>query len=93
LNDKVIRVEKAENVNKVFYKEKLIGVYIDGDTNSVADVIDLALDECLERKATQLEKQLPPLLQKLMEECYRLGYNRKPANQSGIFNDILNVFF
>ena len=92
MSEKVITVEKCENMNKVFYREKLVGVYVDGDTKSVAEVIDLALDECVERKAKQVENQLVPLVQRLMQECYKAGYNRRPAKQDGILTEIMDLF-
>ena len=84
MTNRVITIKKAGNMNNVMYKDVLVGCFEDGDTETLAMIIDRAIDVYIERRNPEiLEVGL-----KLLTVGYDMGKKGQPK---GLLTKLVNT--
>lgn len=55
MSNRVITIKKVGTVNNVMYRDVLVGSFQDGDNDTLAMIIDRAVDIYIERRAPDLK--------------------------------------
>lgn len=87
MTNRVITIKQVGNINQVMYKDVLVGAFVDGDTETLAAIIDRAIDVYIER-CTPKTKDIRDACVQLAELSYDVG--RKGGSKSSL-TSLINV--
>lgn len=87
MTNRVITIKKVGNANNVMYRDVLVGCFEDGDTESLAAIIDRAIDVYIER-STPKTAEIRDACVKLAELSYDVG--RKGGSKSSL-TTLINI--
>jgi hypothetical protein len=80
MSERVITIKKVGTVNNVMYRDVLVGSFEDGDTETLAMIIDRAIDVSIERRAPSLKDAFERTID-LAYDMGRKGQNINTAKQ------------
>lgn len=69
MSNRVITIKKVGTVNNVMYRDVLVGSFEDGDTETLAMIIDRAVDVYIERRAPDLKDAF----ERTIDMAYEMG--------------------
>lgn len=91
-SEKVISVRREGTTSKVFYREKLIGIHIDGDSETLAAVVEAAVDELIARQQEKLGAEtifkLAQSVHAATQQAYKEGIKKGRSSRPGLMTRI-----
>lgn len=87
MTNRVITIKKVGNANNVMYRDVLVGCFEDGDTETLAMIIDGAIDIYISRQPTSAEA-----LAVVREACEKVADLAYEMGQKGYNKSILKKF-
>lgn len=84
MSDRVITIKRAGTANNVMYRDVLVGCFEDGDTETLAMIIDSAIDIYIEKSRKKQYEQVVEGCKQIADMSYdfgRKGYSKSNLQQ------------